>query len=761
MKRVTITALALLCTILTIRADLFTHTFTFTPEKFAIDAGGGDSLRIRSIAAPTTHPDPSQPDLPILARSIAIPDHAGVVSYSVKSHKHIIRSGVDIENASLPISSIRTKNAGYPAGVYPDSVCVLTKTYRIGDIEIAGFLLSPFEYDATARELYFIDSITVDLELGEPKMLRSSSATTPAQLSVARAMVDNCEMLDNVYTAETSATEEHYDYLVVCNSDIVESGALILLVDWKYKKGVKPFCITIDDINNAFPGATLQERIRRGILEIHSTLGIQSVLLAGDASIIPPKYYTIPSIGTVPTDLYYACSGDLDWDSEEADVMNMVPDIDVTRIPVRTPAEFADFVNRIMNYEREPVFTATMLQAGGIYESAAVDSVQVNIHGKVLINASSTAKQMYDEIINNKIYFAADEFFGANIIPGIQTFKDELEKGYPFAEIIAGGYTDKWTYLRGLRLEETELFGMNEANTLDNVGYTIISTPSSFTNAFDNADGCLSTALMLNPNSGIIGYVGSTGQSFVTPGTLDYSMAFEAAFYDRMLDKTIRPYKKSLGAVMTHLRHSLLILADNDDYYKYLYLAVNALGDPETPIYVSTPLNLNNASVTVDADGIDITTGFSDAKVCVSGDGYYNIVDGDKIHLSLNPGTYNVLITRNGYIPKYFSCVVARSKTTNAIESAAETDLNAVSLISVYPSPTYDNTMVKYTSGGAMVNLQLMLSNLDGTQVYKFALDPKLSEGKIDLSQIPAGMYVAVLLVDGVPTSDTSLRLMK
>ena len=226
----------------------------------------------------------------------------------------------------------------------------------------------------------------------------------------------------------------------------------------------------------------------------------------------------------------------------------------------------------------------------------------------------------------------------------------------------------------------------------------------------------------------------------------------------------VSPGINGLGALMTQLRTYIFLLTEKDDYYKYLYLTVNALGDPETPIYVSTPLDLDFASATVGSDGIDISTGFKDARVCISnvgGSHYYNVIYGDNIHLSLNPGTYDVWITRDGYIPKHFSCVVARSKTTNAIESAAETELNAVSLISVCPSPTYDNTMVKYTSGGVIANLKLMLSNLDGTQVYKFALDPKLSEGKIDLSQLPAGMYIAVLLVDGVPTSDTSLRLMK
>ncbi|MDE6383383.1 MAG: hypothetical protein K2K79_03405 [Paramuribaculum sp.] len=93
MKKFPLIALSLMCALFSIHADVFSHTFKFDPDKFSITVGAGDSLCIRSIADPSSHSDPSQPDLPIISRSIAIPGNADVDNYSVTIHKHIIRKG--------------------------------------------------------------------------------------------------------------------------------------------------------------------------------------------------------------------------------------------------------------------------------------------------------------------------------------------------------------------------------------------------------------------------------------------------------------------------------------------------------------------------------------------------------------------------------------------------------------------------------------------------------------------------------------------
>ena len=179
------------------------------------------------------------------------------------------------------------------------------------------------------------------------------------------------------------------------------------------------------------------------------------------------------------------------------------------------------------------------------------------------------------------------------------------------------------------------------------------------------------------------------------------------------------------------------------------------------PIFNRVPRTIYNLDVTQSILGLEFSNWTNDMRVCITsadGGNYYYVSDIDGQPIYLPYGVYNICVTRPGYIPWiyknfYFGVPVQRF-------TQQDSD-NLPSLISVAPTSSFANTRVKYTFSNTTTSVQLMLSNIDGTQVCRFALNPSANEDVVDLSRIPSGIYVAVLLVDGTPVSESSLRIMK
>lgn len=86
---------------------------------------------------------------------------------------------------------------------------------------------------------------------------------------------------------------------------------------------------------------------------------------------------------------------------------------------------------------------------------------------------------------------------------------------------------------------------------------------------------------------------------------------------------------------------------------------MNALCDPEMPVFISTPAVFGNVIITLNNGNLDVTTGEQDCRICISsyddcGSSYYLVTDTTS-NLTCNIGnaTCSVCVTKNGYIPYY------------------------------------------------------------------------------------------------------------
>lgn len=754
-----------MCLVGVIKAETVSHTFKFSESDFAITASDTDSLIISSIKGVATYPDPSQPGIPTLGKNLALSANETVKEVTYTLSKRLIRSGVDLKNApmaipmSMTIDDVVTPPGGYAANVYPSTNCALSKCYRIGGVNIASLLVTPFVFDAQNRNLYFVDSLQVELET-EASMARNIiPGTTASQMELLEATVENTSFLDRVDITLPPVEEDDYcEYLIITKENF--KNAFQPLADWKRKKGVPSKIITVEEIETQYFADSTHMRIKECIKEMYENNGLNFVLLGGDIETIPAQYCCVEGAKAgdpvyIPADIYYACLDDIVWDTNgdgkaatKRDNVSIIPNINVTRITVESVADIQTFVNRIIEYEKEPEFSHTLLQAGA------------KLHQ--YLPGEAMADKIYNDVINGIIPIERVKYFDTcHQDQYFQTlgFTNILESGHQFAQVISHGSPERYTTDRGL-----EFFNVETALRLNNIGHTLLTTTSCDTNQFDLEEigiqsPCLSEALMRNPNSGIIGYLGSSRSGWYNSSnspTIEWSTSYEKDFYERLLNtETQFPRVKHFGALVNFIKHTHISFLENDMIYRWLHFSINALGDPETPIFNTYPIENTSATAEFDENGtLVVDTGIDGAKVCVSSSDnacayFYETSNGSQIStFDTGFGTFDVWITKQNYIPKHFT--VSRYLDIELIETK---------ITSISPNPATDNITVQYQSAFAGIDLKLMLTRTSGLGFYEFDLDASENEATLNISNVQSGMYVVSLVDNGATLYSFPSRL--
>ncbi len=761
--------IVILCTIIHAKSESFSHTFRFQETDFLIKPIAVDTSAIVSISSPTMHPKAHTPDIPIIGRRIALPTNAIVNNYSVSISKRLIRKNINLSSVISPSPAMALDqrkpilSEKYTQKIYPDSNCVFSKSYNIGEFNIASFLISPFIFDATKQELYFIDSIKIDIDLKYRGTRKAPSATNPQQLDLLLSTVDNAEIIESLPSSAESFLNDYYPYLIITNNTLKD--AFKPLADWKRKKGCPSKIVTIEEIVQNYSGRTQQIKIKTCINDMHERYGVEYVLLGGDVDIIPAQMCYVDSkvdqgLGNnstyaayIPADVYYSCPEDLEWDTNnddragdpQHDVINYIPILYVTRAPVRSVADATVFVNRTIEYEQSPKYIKTFLQAG-----ATLDPFYVT--------GEDYADLLFDKVFNGKIVMGNTKLFDTYTYTGERFSKDffvrEFNSGYPLVEVIAHGDEKNWALYGG-----KPFFNVTDALSIQNEMHTLITTTSCLTNAFDlqetntNPNPCLSEAFLRNPNSGVIGYLGSSRYGWFDryPIGLTFSIAYEADFYERLLNPNSTPGVTNFGVLVTFVKHTFLSYMDDEPLYRWLHYSINAMGDPEMPIFRSYPKQNNSATAFYDQNGILIVdAGVDGAKICVSsafGNKFYEISTKRNSTFNTGNGSFDVWITKQDYIPKHIKVDNYLILTKSNSNDIPETDIEP-NILSITPNPTTNDATIKYS---AHINsiIQISLTGINNNRSFTFDINDPTGEVTLDISNIPNDIYIVNIIEDG------------
>ena len=673
------------------------YEICFSQKQFSFSSDDNGALSIRTSLNDAYYPEDSEIGIPVFPLNIAIETQNKYQTYTLSLKKHLLKKNVTIPNSILTSTHSDSQNNYKIAKrrVHTMPVEYISQS-NCGGIEILQFTATPFLYDQTSGDLYFIDSITIDIELEQTDDTSYEGRINQRLVSYVRDIVLNKNEIDNIM-ARIPMTNDVYDdwvdYAIITNKNL--AAAFTPLANWKTTKGVKTKVYTIEDIDSQYTGATKQLKIKKFLYDLYNTLHLQYALLGGDDSIIPAqgcygfiKFENYDYVDkTIPTDLYYACfKGNFEWDAngngiygEDRDGMDLHPDIFLTRLPVRSKDDVNAVVNKIIEYERHPRYNHRMLKCG-----VKISNI---INNGMNSDAEAKSDTLYKKYIQPYWDGECLKFFdtytdfpnGKNYDVTAANLSSQISNGYSFITMNTHGVQNGWCMEQGSHY----LASVNGINQQNNV-HTIITTDACDTNAFDNSfeagrnDPCLSESLLRNPNSGVIGYYGSSRKGWsnvwsdsnrtTNSWILGDSEEYEGSFYRCLFSRQYED--KNFGAMVAL---SKLPRVTWSGINRILMYSLNPMGDSEMPIFTEIPKEFDDLRFTVHRDKLQIDSDAKNYRICVMsaddlGKSHYEVFDYIDYGCTISdfPENVSICITKQNHIPKQYTVCFIQNETISS-----------------------------------------------------------------------------------------------
>lgn len=641
----------------------------FSPENFICNY---DEFGKVSIVAKGQYVYGTSPDnycIPIVPVNVAFGGGLSFDEYSVRFNISVYKENVDIAKVVLPeingAVAISANDYSYSADNSRDTipVCEYVSTSTRKNITLMRFAVSPFIYKEEDKKLYFVSDIYLEIKtkLSDDVGTLSDYDYNPTLLSRNVINPEKIEFLVKTKAVKTSTNDETIDYLIITNEALKDSFQKLL--EWKRTKGLNAVCRTIEEIEQSYVGTDMQFKIKSCIKDLYDNHHLKYILLGGDKNIVPVKYCyaSNPSfdINDMPSDMYYACLGEpFDWDSncngifaEADDKVDLLQDVCVTRLPVRTGEDVRNFTEKLLGYEQSPEWKGRMLMAG----------VKTQYMHNEQSDSEYEGNRLYEEYIKGnwdgqriRFYDTYTDFEGGSYYDvDVPNLTEQLKTGYDFVDMSTHGDNEYWV------MEKSPHYNTIRGSSQVNEGYSIITTSSCFTNAFDSRiDPCLSESLIRNNKSGIVSYLGCSRQGFgyTSPQSmLSPSNIYNAKFYQSLFSKD--SVDKCFGDVVRSAKDSMEYTCNRDNFFKWIMLGLNPIGDPEMPIYISLPKKFNDVSLIkvnnryyMNIDGAGARVAIYDGSGSLKGLKRYH--DIRQLNISDISPSYSVCVTRQNFIPQ-------------------------------------------------------------------------------------------------------------
>ncbi|MBP3211926.1 MAG: hypothetical protein J6M41_05080 [Prevotella sp.] len=589
-------------------------------------------------------------------------------------------------------------------GVFPKESIVYQGTSIIDGYKVASYKVYPYRYDMDKRNLIFIDDMSFQVELATIQQVKIENDSDYVELSkegsYVKTLVLNAGELETLYPEskikgaglKSASFGDKVDYLIITNNTLAPEFQF--LADWKTRKGVRTQIETVENIYTMYPSYSWrsQRKIKQFIYDFYLAHDTEYVLLGGDYDIVPAqgclsKLSTKTKEGKdtlyadlIPADVYYASfQGNFDWDANnngikgevEDNLVNAI-DISVTRAPVRTVYQASTFVDKVIDYERNPPVDTWKNKI--FFVGSTLDTVIIeNEHH--ITDALFFSDRVYEYGIQpywngTRIrwdgQYSDIGTFPYWILPD-KIFCDELETGYSFLDVNGHGSYKSWNL-------PNYFYHRDSVPNLNNYHPLIVVTSACHTNAFDNLDDpCLSEALIRSYNSGVVAYLGSSRYGWyhkykVNNHPLGASDTFNKNFYRKLFSNPNE--NKNFGLLVKETKKN-----SQTDFYnsytaeRWLRFSINPIGDAEMPIYVDTPKQFQNVVVDNSSDStITIYTGVDSCRVCLmdmnGGSGLYQVENNiNTVSINNAPEIFSLCISKQGYAT--YSCVVRRSSNSS------------------------------------------------------------------------------------------------
>jgi hypothetical protein len=434
---------------------------------------------------------------------------------------------------------------------------------------IAVIQIYPLQYVPAERRLILYTSITIEIvgvggyRCGDYLSPNISEKGRETYEQMIRDMVQNPEDVQLNTGVKMSASMVPpggpFAHIIITSSSY--ASYFQPLVDWHTKKGVKDTVITTSWIYSNYSGSTNQQKIRNFIIDANSSWGTTYFLLGGENETVPFEYrYYYDE--TTPSDQYYSDFDD-DWTHE----------VFVGRVSVGSSSEVTTFVNKILEYEKNPPRTNypldVLLIGMDLDSSTHAEYLKENIDA--YIPSQFNVKKVYDSHGGNHrdsvLYYLND---GQNLV----NHADHANT----TELCTGYFNHNW------RIYDSDVDALTNNDQM-----SIVVSLGCHPNEMDYNDCIAEHFVIYNPDQGGVAFTGNTRSGwYYISDPYGLSNALDKEWWVGLFSRN----KYNLGQTIVDSKHHFPISNPDIDVKRHCAWTFNLLGEPEMPIWTDEPGNL-------------------------------------------------------------------------------------------------------------------------------------------------------------------------
>jgi len=500
-------------------------------------------------------------------------------------------------------------------GVYPARTQGQLTTQYLDGYALALSVFTPLRYIPCKGQVSFFRKVTVRIltkaDAGSQEALNHLSVSGNSLIR-NRSVAQNPEMISRYPVMRAPQTS--YQYLII--SPVSFKNEFQPLISMYNGKGISARVVTTDSISSTMTGHDLQEKMRNFIIGQHQQFNVEYVLLAGNPPLVPFRrlHANVHSGGSIytdsiPGDLYFsALDGTYDMNGnhkygEEADSVDLLPDISVGRFTVNDTAELHRMMHKTISYQTNPVLGEMNrpllageflynppLTFGGSYMNLLINDRSDNgyfTHG--IPSATNNIEKLYDTVITlsplNYWSWSASMLLA------------RINQGKSFIHHLGHANT---TYM--MRLYMSQITNANFAGINGIIhNYQLLYTQGCYCGAFDATGGCIAAKTVTIDNF-LAACICNSRYGWFDEGTTEGpSEHLEREFVSALYNDTLP--EKHLGAAHTisKIKTAPWIFVQNEfepGAQRWCHYDCNVFGDPAMEIWTEEPTLFSDATWT-------------------------------------------------------------------------------------------------------------------------------------------------------------------
>ena len=281
-------------------------------------------------------------------------------------------------------------------------------------------------------------------------------------------------------------------YLIISHPDFIDG--LAPLVSARQAQGLRVRVVDVEDIYAQFSGGILDPTaIRTYIAQAAATMATEYVLLVGGDSYDYRNFTGAASLSFIPS--LYTATGDIvrfaPTDPSYADLdQDGTPDLAIGRLPVRTQAELATVIGKILAYQGKDYGSTAVFAADRLDAAANVPFAVASDTLAAKLPAGWNVQRAYLDQVG--IAQARSSLLGA------------INNGVALANYVGHSAATTWTF--------NGLFTVADADALTNTGRPAVVTQWGCWNTYyvNPKSESLATRLLLGGNRGAVAVLGAT-----------------------------------------------------------------------------------------------------------------------------------------------------------------------------------------------------------------------------------------------------------